>query len=128
MKKKITDAELELMKLFWRESPRPLTFSDLRELEQTMGWKKTTIQTHMVHLRDKGILKEVPGYDKRGDVAHYIATVTEDEFLAVESDNLLHKFFGGSAMKMVAALRQGGKLSNQEIDALREYFRVEEEE
>jgi BlaI family penicillinase repressor len=128
MNKKITDAELELMKLFWRESPKSLTFSDLRELEQTTGWKKTTIQTHMVHLRDKGILQEEPGYNKRGDVAHYKAMVTEEEYLAAESGNMLHKLFGGSAMKMVASLRHGGKLSSKDIDELRAYFQVEEDD
>jgi BlaI family penicillinase repressor len=128
MNKKITDAELELMKLFWRESPKSLTFTDLRELEHTIGWKKTTIQTHMIHLRDKGIIKEEPGYDKRGDVAHYRAMVTEEEFLTAESGNMLHKLFGGSAMKMVTALRQGGKLSSKDIDELRAYFQVEEDD
>jgi hypothetical protein len=33
--------------------------------------------------------------------------------------------FGGSAKKMVAALRQGGKLSPDDIEELREYFKVE---
>ncbi|MDR1603204.1 MAG: BlaI/MecI/CopY family transcriptional regulator [Gracilibacteraceae bacterium] len=124
MNRKITDSELAVMRVFWREK-RVLTFSDLRELEKTVGWKKTTIQTLMVRLRDKGIIEEVPGYDRRGDVAHYIATVTEQEYQLDESESMLGKVFDGSAVKMVAALRRGGKLSDADIAELRELFKVE---
>jgi BlaI family penicillinase repressor len=124
MSQKITDAELLIMRIFWREN-RILTFSDLRELEHTAGWKKTTVQTVMDRLRQKGTIKEVPGYDRRGDVAHYLPAVTEREFMLDESETLLEKVFDGSAAKMVAALHQGGKLSEQEVAELREYFKVE---
>ncbi|MDR1209973.1 MAG: BlaI/MecI/CopY family transcriptional regulator [Clostridiales bacterium] len=126
MSKKITDAELLMMRIFWREN-RVLTFSDLRELEKTAGWKKTTVQTVMVRLRDKGVIAEVPGYDRRGDVAHYTAAVTEREYLMYESETMLGKLFDGSAVKMVAALRQGGKLSDEDIAELQAFFKVEGE-
>jgi BlaI family penicillinase repressor len=124
MSQKITDAELQIMKIFWREN-RVLTFTDLRELEQTAGWKKTTVQTVMDRLRKKGTIVEVPGYDRRGDVAHYTPTVSEQAFQLDESETLLDKAFNGSAVKMVAALRQGGKLTDDEVAQLREYFKVE---
>jgi BlaI family penicillinase repressor len=123
MGQKITDAELLMMRIFWREN-RVLTFSDLRELERTAGWKKTTVQTVMDRLRQKGTIKEVPGYDRRGDVAHYLPAVTEREFMLDESETLLEKVFDGSAVKMVAALRQGGKLSDADIAELREFFKM----
>jgi len=124
MNRKITDSELAVMRIFWREN-RVLTFSDLRELERTAGWKKTTIQTLVVRLRDKGVIEEVPGYDRRGDVAHYIAKVSEQDYQMDESGTLLEKAFAGSAVKMVAALRQGGKLSDADVAELRDYFRME---
>jgi predicted transcriptional regulator len=126
MGQKITDAELHVMRIFWREK-RDLTFSDLRELERTKGWKKTTVQTVMDRLRQKGTIKEIPGYDRRGDVAHYVPTVTEREFMMDESESLLEKAFDGSAVKMVAALRQGGKLSDEDIAELQALFKMEDE-
>jgi BlaI family penicillinase repressor len=123
MSKKITDAELQMMKIFWREN-RVLTFTELRELEHTAGWKKTTVQTVMDRLRKKGTIVEVPGYDRRGDVAHYTPTVSEQEFRLEESETLLDKAFDGSAVKMVAALCQGGKLTDDEVQQLRDYFKV----
>ena len=36
---KISNAELEVMKILWREE-KPVSFSDLRvELQRTMGWE-----------------------------------------------------------------------------------------
>jgi BlaI family penicillinase repressor len=123
MSKRITDSELQMMKIFWREN-RVLTFTELRELEHTAGWKKTTVQTVMDRLRKKGTIVEVPGYDRRGDVAHYTPAVSEQEFRLEESETLLDKAFDGSAVKMVAALWQGGKLSDDEVQQLRDYFKV----
>jgi predicted transcriptional regulator len=57
-------------------------------------------------------------------VAHYTPTVSEEEFQLDESETLLDKAFDGSAVKMVAALRQGGKLNDEEIAELREFFKV----
>ncbi|MDR1132238.1 MAG: BlaI/MecI/CopY family transcriptional regulator [Oscillospiraceae bacterium] len=123
MRQRVTDAELLMMRIFWREN-RILTFSDLRELERTAGWKKTTVQTVMDRMRSKGTIREVPGYDRRGDVAHYEPTVTEQEFMMDESETLLGKVFNGSAVKMVAALRQGGRLSDEDIAELQAFFKV----
>jgi BlaI family penicillinase repressor len=124
MSQKITDGELKIMKIFWREN-RALTFTDLRELEHTDGWKKSTVQTVMERLRRKGTIVEVPGYDRRGDVAHYTAAVSEEEFQFDESNTLLDKAFDGSAVKMVAALCQGGKLTDVEVAQLRDFFKME---
>jgi BlaI family penicillinase repressor len=124
MGQKITDAELLMMRIFWREN-RVLTFSDLRELERTAGWKKTTVQTVMDRLRQKGTIEEAPGYDRRGDVAHYLPAVSEQEFMMDESETLLEKVFDGSAVKLVAALRRGGRLSDTEVAELRDFFKME---
>jgi predicted transcriptional regulator len=43
----------------------------------------------------------------------------------MSSETLLEKAFDGSAVKMVAALWQGGKLSDDEMQQLRDYFKVE---
>jgi BlaI family penicillinase repressor len=118
---RISGREHEMMRLFWRER-RPLTFTDLRELERTNGWKKSTVQTYMVRLRDKGVIAAVDGFERKGDVTRYIPTVAEEAFLLDESASMLDKLFEGSALKMVAALRRGGRLSDADIAELREFF------
>lgn len=42
---KISDSELEVMHILWRES-RPLSYTEIRkELESKTKWNKSTIQT-----------------------------------------------------------------------------------
>jgi len=118
--KTITDAEAEVMRLLWREQ-RPMTLAKIREaLLQTTKWNHSTIKTLVFRLRDKGVITHL---DKYG-AAQYIPLVTEDEYLLDESESMLGRLFDGSAVKMVATLRQGGKLSDKDIAELREYFRI----
>ncbi|MCL2083769.1 MAG: BlaI/MecI/CopY family transcriptional regulator [Oscillospiraceae bacterium] len=117
--KPITGAEAEVMRLLWREQ-RPMTLAQIREaLLQTTKWNHSTIKTLVFRLRDKGVITHL---DKYG-AAQYIPSVTEDEYLLDESETMLCRLFGGSAVKMVATLRQGGRLSDSDIAELREFFR-----
>ena len=53
---KISNAELAVMKILWREE-KPVSFSDLRvELQRTMCWEKSTINTLIRRLVNKGCL------------------------------------------------------------------------
>ena len=116
--KTITDAEAEVMRLLWREQ-RPMTLAQIRdELLQTTKWNHSTIKTLVFRLRDKGVIKYL---DKYGP-AQYFPLITESEYLLGESESMLGKLFEGSAVKMIATLRQGGKLTDRDIAELREYF------
>ena len=118
--KTITDAELEVMRLLWREQ-QPMTVARIRdELLQTTSWNDSTIKTLVVRLREKGVIAHL---DKYGP-AQYYPLVTEEAYLLDESESILGKLFDGSAMKMIATLRHGGKLSDQDISELREFFKM----
>ena len=118
--KSISDAELKVMRLLWQEQ-RPMTLAQIRdELLQTTQWNHSTIKTLVFRLRDKGVITHL---DKYGP-AQYVPVVKEDEYLLDESESMLGKLFDGSAAKMIAALRQGGKLSDKDISELREFFRM----
>ncbi|GHU87386.1 transcriptional regulator [Clostridia bacterium] len=113
----ITDAELEIMKILWREK-RPVLFTDLRlELEDTKHWKTSTIQTLISRLRDKGVIHSV---DDRA--ARYVPDVPKEDYLRAEGQNFLDRVFDGSAKNFVAALCQSGQLTEADIAELRDYF------
>nr|WP_300911604.1 BlaI/MecI/CopY family transcriptional regulator [uncultured Acetatifactor sp.] len=51
---KLSDAELEVMRILWREK-QAVSFSDIRtELSDTVGWEKSTIATLLRRLQKKG--------------------------------------------------------------------------
>ena len=118
--KMITDAEVEVMRLLWREQ-RPMTLAQIRDvLLQTTKWNHSTIKTLVFRLRDKGVITHL---DKYGP-AQFFPLVTEEEYLLDESESMLGKLFDGSAVKMIATLRQGGKLSDKDIEELRAFFQM----
>ena len=114
---RISDSELEVMRILWREN-RPLSYTEIRtELMHTTDWKKSTIQTLVGRLRDKGIISAQEHY-----VALYTPNITEEEYVQTEGQSFINKLFGGSAKKMVAALYNGGKLDASDVDELRDFF------
>ena len=117
---KIADSELEVMRLLWREG-RPMPFGEIRaELEAKTGWKKSTIHTLVLRLRDKGIIAARHTY-----VTMYSANVSQEEYVQSEGQTFIDKVFDGSAKNLVAALCRGGKLEAKDIDELKTFFKVE---
>lgn len=120
---KISNAELEVMKILWREK-KPVSFSDIRvELQNTMSWEKSTINTLIRRLVDKGVIST----QKQG-VLYYTPNISEAEYIQTEEQHLIEKLYAGSTMKFVAALCKRGKLSESDIDELKEFFKMGGEE
>jgi len=121
MEIKISDSELEIMRILWREK-QPLKVAEFRdELEQRKGWNKSTTGTLVTRLRDKGLIEPTERYG----VARYIPLVTEDEYMLSQERALLEKF--GSAKKLAIAMVRNGHLSDADIDELRNFFTMEVE-
>ncbi len=118
---KISDSELEVMRLLWREE-RPLSFAEIRtELESKTKWTKSTIQTLVVRLRDKGAVSTQTNY-----VTLYSPAVTEQEYVLAEGQLFLDKLFKGNAKKLVASLCENGQLNESDIDELKQFFKMED--
>ena len=116
MEIKIHDSELEVMRILWREK-RPLKISEFRdELEERKGWNKSTTQTIVTRLRDKGVIEPAERYG----VARYIPLVSEDDYILSEEKALLDKF--GSAKTLALAMVRNGHLTDSDVEELREYF------
>jgi len=117
MEVKIADAELEIMRILWREK-RPLKVAEFRgELEQNKGWNKSTTHTLVIRLRDKGLIEPVERYG----VARYVPLVTEDDYILSEERALLEKF--GSVKSLALAMVRNGHLTDADIEELRDYFK-----
>ena len=116
---KITNAELDVMRILWREQ-KSVRFADIRaELQDTTGREKSTINTLVRRLEEKGIISA----NKR-TFKEYTANVTEADYLQTEEQNMLDKLYSGSAKKFVAALCERGELSEADIDELKDFFKM----
>jgi BlaI family penicillinase repressor len=120
--KTITNAELEVMRLLWREQ-RAMTLAQIREeLLHTTKWNHSTIKTLVFRLRDKGVIRPL---DKYG-AAQFVPLVTESEYIRSEMPTFLDRVFEGNAKKLVAALVDNGELSEKDVDELKAYFKIKD--
>jgi len=117
---KITDSELEVMKVLW-EAGKPLPITDIRQaLQEKKGWESTTIKTLVQRLCNKGaVLQEKKKYFL------YTPAVSESEYNDWATGNLIQKLYRGSAKNLVAALVQSDTLTKEDVEELRDFFYVE---
>ncbi len=118
---KITGSELEVMKLLWRaEDALPVT--EIREkLQKSKGWEPATIKTLVGRLVSKGAVRQ----EKR-NVFYYSPMITEKEYSAWATEDLITRLYNGSARDLVAALVNSDGLTQEDLDELRQMFKVEE--
>lgn len=118
---RISDSELEVMKILWRADDA-LSVTDIREtLQKERGWEATTVKTLIGRLLAKGVISQ----EKRR-VFYYSPLIGEEEYNAWATDNLIRKLYRGSARDLVAALVRSEGLSRADIEELRELFKVED--
>ena len=118
---RISDAELEVMKVLW-ESRRELPVTVIREkLQERKGWEPTTIKTLVSRLAGKGAISQ----EKCG-VFYYKPLVTEQEYNEWVTNNLVDKVYQGNVKNLIAALVNSDGLTPEDLKELREMFRVEE--
>lgn len=117
---KISDAELEVMKILWREK-QAVSFSDIRiELSDKMGWDKSTIATLLRRLQKKGAVSI-----QEKEIHYYTPNITKEDCVSFKKRSLIDKLYDGSTKNFVAALCQTGELTEADIDELKMYFRME---
>ena len=118
---KITGSELEVMKLLWRaENAIPIT--EIREkLQKSKGWEPATIKTLVGRLVNKGVVRQ----EKR-NVFYYSPLITEKEYGTWATQDLISRVYNGSARNLISALVNSDGLTQEDLDELRQMFRVEE--
>lgn len=116
---KIADSELQVLHLLWREN-RPMTMTEIRKtLIEATKWDGSTIKTLVYRLVDKGILST----DKQKTTL-YKPIVSEEEYNEYATRVLIDKLYSGSAKNLVAALVNTKKLDDEDIEELRNMFKV----
>ncbi|HBA97631.1 MAG TPA: transcriptional regulator [Lachnospiraceae bacterium] len=120
--KKISDAELEIMKIIWT-SNCPLMFAQITDALQNTGinWQKNTLITLLSRLMDKGYLKA----NKRGRKNEYIPLITEQEFQSVQTKNFVDRVYKGDVQGLVAQLVNSEMLTETEYAELKKILEVE---
>ncbi|MED0978061.1 BlaI/MecI/CopY family transcriptional regulator [Bacillus paramycoides] len=121
---KISEAELEIMKVLWSNSPQTAN-EIIEELEDTMDWKPKTIRT----LINRLVQKEAVFYHQdKGRMYAYFPLVSQDNYLQVETKSLLQRFCGAAFKPLLVNFLKEEKLSSEDINELKRILDEKTEE
>lgn len=106
-------SEWYIMEKLWEKAPR--TYVQLcHELKENPGWSRSTVQTMLERMTEKGILR----YEVIGRAKQYYPNVVRDDVAIAETRSLLDRAFEGSASLMMSTLVRKKQLTKAEIDEL----------
>ena len=110
----ISDAEWQVMKVLWNESP--LGSSDVvNELKGTTDWKPKTIKTLLSRL----VIKNALAYEVGSRGYLYYPLVPESECAKEETRSFLGRVYNGSLNLLVKNFIENKELSAEEIEELK---------
>ena len=120
----ISESELVLMKIIWKNGGTVLYSTVIDELEKKSSlWKKNTVLTLLSRLIEKQFLKT----KKIGRRNEYVAVVTEQEYQAMQTHSFLDKVYGGDVKHLVSALLQQDMLSADELKEIERFWAKQNE-
>jgi BlaI family transcriptional regulator, penicillinase repressor len=116
---KITDAEVEVLRVLWTAGAA-LPIADIRKkLEETSTWETSTIKTLLRRLCEKGVVSSI-----KKEVFYYKPLVSEAEYNDYSTQTLIDRLYSGSAKNLVASLLGSKKLNKHDVEELRTLFKV----
>ena len=117
-RKKLGEAELEIMQVIWNsEAPVPSNYI-LKELQHRRNWQLSTLMTALARLSGKGFVR----CDRSTGSNLYSPAIPEHEYKAGASRHFLEKLYNNSIQNLVATLYSDRALGDSDIAELREFL------
>ena len=117
MIQKISDAELEIMKIVWANQSEVTLFSYIMDGLAARGkpCQKNTLIVLLSRLMNKGFLSA----RKIGRRNEYTTLISETEYQTARTKSFLDKIYEGSAKELVSNLIMGDLLADGEYEELK---------
>lgn len=115
--RRLPESELDIMLAVWGGGEGGITAPEIGEaLERPLT--ASALHSYLKRLEEKGFLSCV----KQGKVNRYTALVSKENYQAREGKSVLEKLYGSSLRRFTAALYDGGALSREDLDELRQFL------
>ncbi len=116
--KPLSNAELEIMKLLWKEN-QSLTAYQILERMPEKSWKPETLLTFLSRLQRKGAVgaTKVPTAGRR---AHslFFASISRQDYCRIQNQLLIDKFYDGDALRLIESLLKDGNVDASSLKSL----------
>ena len=111
---RVSDAEWEVMKVLWENSP--LTSSEVIEaIKRDTDWSPKTIHTLISRL----VKKNAISVDKSTSFYKYTPLVSQNELRKVETKSFIEKIYNGSLQLLISNFIKEETLTEKEIQELK---------
>ncbi|MDD4766112.1 MAG: BlaI/MecI/CopY family transcriptional regulator [Desulfotomaculaceae bacterium] len=117
--KKLPDAEFDVMKVVWANEPPITTNMIMEQLGKKKKWKAPTILSLMLRLVERGFVRT----EKIGKERTYFPLISKEDYLKFETGEFMERFHGNSFASLVAALYDGDKLKDSDLDQLAQWLK-----
>lgn len=111
---KLSTSEWNVLNCLWRDSPRTV-MQLVAELEQAVGWAKSTTITTLRRMEEKGLVR----MEQRGRSKSYTPAVEREQAATAETHSFLDRVYQGSVGLMMSAMARRQELSADEVAQLR---------
>lgn len=112
--KRLPDAEFSVMQGVW-SCDVPVSTADLKAyLDEKKEWNMSALQTVLSRLEEKGFVKS----EKNGRNRFYTPIISEEEYLVEEGRSFAERIGEKSLPKLVAAMFDNRKISDEEAEEL----------
>lgn len=120
---KLTSSEWNILNLLWENSPRTVMQLS-NELEQSVGWARSTTITTLHRMEAKGLVR----CEQAGRGKAYVPLVERDQAVLAETRSFLDRVYQGSVGMMMSAMMKQEGFSRAQIAQLRSILDEAEQE
>ena len=107
-----------IMEKLWEENPRTI-MQLYHELKEEQGWSKSTVNTLLNRMVEKGIVY----YEEGGKARQYYPAIKREDAAVAETENFLQRVYKGSVSMMMNTMLKERAFSQEEIEELYEILR-----
>lgn len=117
----LTNAELAIMQVLW-QNEQPVCAREINLAMPEKQWQRTTLATLLARLEEKGAVQRQKAASGNGYL--YQAVLSEETYRSAAANSLLDNLYHGSVGSLAASLVASRRLSEQDIEELRELFKL----
>jgi len=118
--RRLPDAEFDIMKVVWANTP-PITANMIMEQHGSgAGWKVQTAISLLLRLVERGFLRT----EKNGKERTYYPMVDKEEYLKFETGNFIKQFHDNSFLNLVSTMYDDQSLTEGDIEELLEWVKI----
>jgi len=120
---KLTSSEWNILNCLWEQNPRTV-MQIVGELEQTVGWARSTTITTLHRMEAKNLVR----CEQAGRGKAYVPLVERNQAVLAETRSFLDRVYRGSVGMMMSTMAKQQELSREQIVQLRAILDEAEQE